>query len=196
MTPEPTRRQAVMTPLAAALAAAAAWLGGCASLVVPRSIEVPQERLQEALAARFPIVRRVADGIELTIAVPRLTMRPEENRVAVECEVSGGAGLLGRPIVGVLAISHGLVFDAADSSIKPLAVRVERLHLDGLPAGIERGVERLARPVAEVWLAQLPLYVLKPRDLERLQAAGVEPGQIRITATGIVIELRPRSAAA
>lgn len=181
----PRRRVAI-----AAFAAAA--LGACTALVAPRRIDVPVGRLQAALAQRFPIVRRIAEGIELTIAVPRLTLRPEANRVVVECEASGGERLFGRPFTGIVAVSHGLVFDAADNSIKPFDVRVERARFDGLPAALERTLDRLARPVVELLLAQQPLYVLSARDLDRLAAARSVPGLISVTESGISIELLPR----
>ena len=186
MTPASPRRRLAL------VAVATTALGACTSLLAPRRIDVPVERLQAALAQRFPIVRRIADGVDLTIAVPRLTLQPETNRVVVECEASGGERLFGRPLAGVVAVSHGLLFDASDNSIKPFEVRVERARFDGLPAALERAVDRLARPLVELWLARQPLYVLSARDLDRLAAARAVPGPINVTAYGLAIELLPR----
>ncbi len=188
MTHDPTRRRLVLAPLFAAAAAAA----GCTALTVPDHIDVSQARLQESLGKRFPIVRRVAEGIDFTIAAPLLSMRPQDDRIAVECVISGGEQLFKRPLSGMLVASCGLVFDAVDNSIRPSEVRVERVHFHGLPGSLERSVERLARPLAEGWLGQQAVYTLRPRDIERLQAAGVVPGAIRVTATGVTIELRRR----
>lgn len=193
MTPPTTRRRIVWAAIAAVGAIAVAGAGGCTSLLTPRRIEVPVERLQAALAQRFPIVRRLAGGIEVTIAVPRLTLQPEANRVVVECEASGGERLFGRPLAGVVAVSHGLAFDEATHSIVPVDVRVESARFSGLPAALERTVERVVRPLLEAWLAQQPLYVLSARDIDRLAAAGAVPGPIVVTATGLTIELLPRS---
>jgi hypothetical protein len=186
MTPAFTRRRLVLA------ATAAGALAGCTSLLAPRRIDVPIERLEAALAERFPIVRRLADGIDLTIAVPRLTLQPEVNRVVVECEASGGQRLFGRPLVGVVAVSHGLAYDDASHSIRPVDVRVERTRFDGLPAALERTVDRLARPLVEAWLGRQPLYVLSARDLDRLAAARAVPGPIDVTAAGLSIALLPR----
>ncbi len=169
---------------------------GCTSWLVPQAIDVPQARLQEALGRRFPIVRRLAEGIEVTVAVPRLVLLPELDRVAIELTMSGGEGLLKQPLAGVALASCGLVFDAASQSVRPVDVRIERLHFDGLPSALERGIERLARPVAERWLGEQTIYALRPRDVERLSAAGVVPGAIRVTPAGISIALVPRSIAA
>ena len=189
MTLDSTRRRLAWLPLAVAAAVAAT---GCASLLVPQSIDVPQARLQEALGHRFPIVRRIAAGIEVTVAVPRLTLQPELDRVVIELTMSGGEGLLKQPLAGVAVASCSLVFDAVSQSVRPVDVRIERLQFDGLPQALERGMVRLARPVAERWLGEQPIYVLRPRDVERLAAAGVVPGPIRVTAAGISIALVPR----
>ena len=166
-------------------------LAGCVSLRVPAAIDVPEARLQEALGRRFPIVRRLAEGIEVTVAVPRLTLQPEADRVAIELTMSGGEGLLRQPLAGVVVASCGLVFDAASQSVQPVDVRIERIRFDGLPAALARTVERLARPLAERWLGEQPIYVLRPRDVERLAAAGVVPGPIRVTPAGLSIVLVP-----
>ena len=183
------RRRLVLAPLAAAAAAAAAT--GCASLVAPDHIDVSQARMQESLGKRFPVARHLADGLDFTIAAPLLTMRPEADRIAVECAVTGGEALFMRPLKGVLLASCGLVFDAVEHSVRPSEVRVELVRFEGLPRNLGRAVERLGRPLAEGWLAQQPIYVLRPVDIERLQAAGRVPDAIRVTAAGVSIALRP-----
>lgn len=176
----------------ASAAAGSVALVGCAALV-PGSVDVPKERLQEALGRRFPLVRRIADGIDFTIDTPRLSLIADSNRIAVECSVGGGERLFQRPLAGVLALSSGLVFDAADNSVRARDVRVERLQVEGLPPALERTLERLVRPLAAAWLEQQPIYALRPRDIERLRAANVAPGAIRVTASGITIALEPRA---
>ena len=177
---------------------AAAWLGAgglaaCAAFV-PRSVEVSKERLQESLERRFPISRRLAEGLDLVVEAPVLSLLPESNRFAIECAVAGSGGerLFGRRLGGVLALSSSLVIDAAANSVRATDVRVERLHVEGLPPALERGLERLVRPLAAAWLEQQPIYVLREREVERLRAAGVAPGAIRVTASGVSIELVPR----
>ena len=166
MTLVSSRRRLAMLPLAVAAVTVAA-ASGCTSWLLPQAIDVPEARLQEALGRRFPIVRRLAEGIEVTVAMPRLTLLPELGRIAIELTMSGGEGLLKQPLAGVAVASCGLAFDAASQSVRPVEVRIERLHFDGLPSALERGVERLA-------------------------AAGVVPGPIRVTPAGISIALVPR----
>jgi len=190
MPPRPDRRAALFGGLASVLGLASGVVG-CAAFA-PRSVEISKARLQERIAQRFPIVRRVAEGIDLTVEAPRLELQPELNRFALECNVVAGERLLGRPLFGQLALSSGLLFDEASQSVRANDVRVERLHLDGLPATFERTLERLVRPLAAAWLEQQPIWTLQGRDLDRLQTAGVRPGAIRIGADAVSIELLPR----
>ena len=185
MRPDLDRRYLVFAPAAVALTGAT--LSGCVSLVVPRSIEVSKERLQEAIARRFPVSRRVAESIDLTIAVPRLTMLAESNRVAIECEVTGGERSLRRPLVGTLAVSNGLAFDATDGSVRMIDVRVEQFHVEGLDAGLDRTIERFARPLLQGLLQRQAIYTLRPRDVDRLREAGVVPGEYPMAGHRVVV---------
>ena len=181
----PDRRVALLAGCACAIGLASA-LAGCTAFA-PRSVEISRARLQERIAQRFPIVRRLADSIDLTVEAPRLELQPERNRFALACNVTAGEGLLGRPLYGQLALSSGLLFDEASQS-----VRVERFHVDGLPVTFERSLERIVRPLAAAWLQQQPIWTLQGRDLERLQTAGVRPGAIRIGADAVSIEFVSR----
>jgi hypothetical protein len=177
------RRQAVFALFGLAL------LGGCAALFVPRSIDVSQERLQEAIGRRFPLTRRVAEGIDVVIGAPRLSMLPEQNRVAIALDLGAGEGLLDRPLAGSLAVSLGLTFDAADNAVRMVDVRVEKLKISGLGSGLERVLERLGRPLVQGLLERQALYTLRPGDIEKLRTAGVVPGEIRVKPAGIEIAL-------
>ena len=61
---------------------------GCTALFAPRSIDVPQARIEQWAAARLPYSMRLADVINLTVAVPRLRLLPETNRIAADVEVT------------------------------------------------------------------------------------------------------------
>ena len=42
--------------------------------MAPRSVNVPAERLQQAIAERFPIKQRLADVLDLEVLPPRLSL--------------------------------------------------------------------------------------------------------------------------
>lgn len=185
--PLAARRSFVQLGGASALLA----LAGCAQWLGPRWIEVPEQRLQEALARRFPLGRRLGEGGEIRLDGPRLSLLPASNRVALSCDVRAGEGLLRRPVAGALALSFGLAFDAANHVLRAVDVRIDVLRLDGLDTTVGRVIERVTRPLAEGLLEGQPIYALRPRDLERLQSAGLAPGAIVVTASSVVIELVP-----
>ncbi|MDQ2734667.1 MAG: DUF1439 domain-containing protein, partial [Pseudomonadota bacterium] len=55
----------------------------CASMA-PRTVEVSKTRMQELIARRFPVKRRLLEAIDITVDSPRLTLQPESNRIAVD----------------------------------------------------------------------------------------------------------------
>ena len=187
-----SERRANATPRAAVAALCAAIaLAACASLL-PNTVEVPQARLQELIARRFPIDKRVLDAIDLTVDSPRLGLQPETNRISVELALraeSGGA--VAARMVGSLLVSEGLRYEASDHTVRLVDVRVERFAIDGLPGNWQRQLDRLGKPLAKALLEDQVLYTLRPKDVAVLEGRGVRPGALRVTATGLSITLMP-----
>ena len=91
--------------LGASLGLGALWLAGCAALLGPRTVEIPEARLQQVLARQFPLRSRVLELFDINVAAPRLTLLPETNRVATEFDLAIGDRLLKTPYQGTLALS-------------------------------------------------------------------------------------------
>src|SRR5882672_7383570 len=70
---------------------------GCAGLFGPRTIDVPEARLQQIVARQFPLKSRVLELFDIDVAAPRLTLLPEANRIASELEFTIGNQLLKTP---------------------------------------------------------------------------------------------------
>ena len=187
-----SERRANAAPRAAfASLCAAIALAACAT-VLPNTIEVPQARLQELIARRFPIDKRVLDAINLTVDSPRLSLQPESNRIAIELALraeSGGA--VAARAVGSLLVSEGLRYEASDNTVRLVDVRVERFTIDGLPGNWQRQLDRLGKPLAKALLEDQVLYTLRPKDVAVLEGRGARPGALRVTATGLSITLMP-----
>ena len=179
--------------VAAAFAAllAAALLAACTAFA-PRTVDVPQERLQELIARRFPIDRRVLDAIDITVDSPRLSLEPENNRIAVEMALrAGSGGAISAQLSGSLRVSEGLRFEPSDNTVRLVDVRVERFAIEGLPGHWQRQLDRLGKPLAKALLDDQVLYALRPKDVAVLGGRGVRPGDLRVTATGLTITLLP-----
>lgn len=180
------RRAALVVVLAAGLLAA------CASPFGPRTVDVPQARLQELIARRFPIDKRVFDAIDLTVDSPRLSLQPDSNRIAVELALrAGSGGAVSAQMAGSLLVSEGLRFEPSDNTVRLVDVRVERFAIDGLPGNWQRQLDRLGKPFAKALLEDQVLYALRPKDVAVLEGRSVRPGDLRVTATGLSITLLP-----
>jgi hypothetical protein len=178
--------------LAGSVLLATLLVAACSSLLVPRSVDVPQARLQELLARRFPVNRRLFDAIDVTVDTPRLTLQPESNRVAIELALNAGnGGALRPPLRGELLVSEGLRFEPSDNTLRLVDVRVERFVIDGLPGNWQRQLERFGKPLAEALLDDQVIYALRPKDIAAFEGRGVRPGELRVTDSGITITLLP-----
>jgi hypothetical protein len=164
----------------------------CTSFPVPRSVDVSQARLQELVARRFPVQKRLFDLIDVTVDSPRLTMQPESNRVAVELTLNAaGDGVVQTSMAGSLHVSEGLRFEPSDNTVRLVDVRVERFAIEGLAGNWQRQLDRLGKPLAKALLDDQVLYVLRPKDIAGLEGRGVRPGELRVTESGITITLLP-----
>jgi hypothetical protein len=94
-----------------------------------------------------------------------------------------------RAIRGRTSVSFGLRYEASDRSIRLADVRVEAIELQGLPDAWRRQLEPLAARVGEQLLEGTVLHAFRAEDLAR--ANGFTPGALRVTPTGVRVELVP-----
>lgn len=173
------------------LAAGATLIAGCAGLFGPRTVEVSQAQLEDLLARRFPVTRRVLEIFDVTVSAPRLRLLPEANRVATDFDLASTDRLLRAQHRGSLALTFGLRFELSDNTLRATQVKVERLQIDGAPAPLQRQLERLGTLLAEQALDNQALHTLRPKDVEAVQGRGYRPGELRVTPNGLVVTLLP-----
>jgi hypothetical protein len=171
-------------------------LAGCSSLpfnnpFVPRTIEVSQEQLLAQVSGQFPFNRRMLDLFEVTVSTPRLTMLPQENRMATELDVDTGRTLLTEGFKGRLALSYGLRYEPGDQSVRLADVRLERFQMDGVPDALKTRAGRLGSLLAEELLSGFTVYRFKAEDLAKALALGLKPGAIHVTGRGVALTLEP-----
>ncbi|MEO8923760.1 MAG: hypothetical protein ABI330_13215 [Caldimonas sp.] len=163
----------------------------CASMA-PRTVDVSQARLQELIARRFPVKRRLLEAIDITVDSPHLTLQPESNRIAVDLLLdAGNAGAATSNMTGSLRVTEGLRFEASDNTVRLVDVHVERFVIDGLPLAWQRELDRVGKPLAKALLDDAVLYALRPQDIAGLEDFGVRPGDLRVTDSGLRITLLP-----
>jgi hypothetical protein len=177
--------------LIAWLLALFAVLGGCASLIGPRTIVVSEAQLQDLIARRFPFSNRFLQVLDVNVAMPRLSLRSESERIAVELQVQTSDRFLKTPYTGTLTLTCGLRFEPGDNTIRFSQVRVERFEIEGAPEPLRRNLGALGSFLTEQLLEGRVIYTLRPKDLEAAQGRGYRPGSIRVTARGVEITLDP-----
>lgn len=166
-------------------------LFGCANPFGPRTVDVSQAQLQQWIDRQFPLDNRLLELFDVSVAAPRLTLRPESNRIATTVEIAISDRLLRRPHRGTLTLDHGIRFEPADNTVRLDRVRLERFELDGSPAAVPEPFDRLARQLAERVLTDRVLYTLRPQDVAAVEGRGYRPSDIRITPFGLSITLLP-----
>jgi hypothetical protein len=174
------------------LAMLLALLAACAN--GPREVDVPAQRLEAALARRFPYELRPAGLFTLTVGVPHLQLLPQEDRLRLDFPVDATGRILQGGGHGALSVSFGLRYEPTDTSLRAVNVRVERVALQGLPEAWSAPLQLAGSTVAERLLEGTALHTFTAEDLAR--ARGWTPGSIRVTPQGVRIELLPPVAAA
>jgi len=174
-------------------------LAACAALLGPRTIEIPEARLQQLVTRQFPLKSRALELLDINIAVPRLALRPDENRIATDFDLTIGETLLKTPYRGTIALSYGLRYEPGDRTVRLADLRIERAELGevgsvNMPGGTRRQLDRIGATIAEKVLGDPVVYTLTPKDLEAVQGRGYQPGEIRVTGTGLTITLVPEAA--
>lgn len=179
----PMHRRRSFTALAA-LALGGAWARRAAALPGYR---VPQAQLQQALAQRFPLRYALPGLVDLTLEEPRLHLLPDENRLGTQMLVQAAGPALRRPHRGEFELDFGLRYESADRSVRAHRLRVQSLHIEGLPPRSAALLERAATDLAEQQMVEVVLHRVKPRELALAETMGLQPGDITVTADGLLI---------
>jgi hypothetical protein len=172
-------------------------LCGCALLACTpgaRTVEVTQGQLQQWIDRQFPLERRWLELFDVTFDAPRLTLRPEADRIATEFAIRIRERLVGTAHRGTLVLAYGVRYEDSDASLRLVDPRIERAVLDDAPLPLQRDFGRLGAVLLEQGLQDRPVYALRPKDVEALRSRGVRPGPIHVTASGLTITLLPAAA--
>ena len=160
--------------------------------MAPRSVTVSAERLQQAIAQRFPIKQRLAEVLELEVLPPRLSLLPASNRLATDIDLNVADRLLGGRYSGSITLDFGLRFEPSDNTIRMTGARVNRVSLAGVPEPYQTAITRNAPRLAERLLDNRVLHQFSDKDLSLVNGLGLEPGEISVTPQGLSVTLVPR----
>jgi hypothetical protein len=179
------RRRLLLLPLAAA-----ALLAGCASLTGPRNVDVPLERLQRGLEERFPLQQRALGVFELQLSRPRLAILRDNDRLALDADVSVSSPLFRPSLQGRVALSGRLLVDNVRNAVVLSDARIDRFAMDSAPAGAQGQLASAASVVVDRIVRDVPVYRFRPDELRYLGVQYV-PTTIHTTRDGLVVRFEP-----
>ena len=170
------------------VAAAAVLVAGCAT--VPRSFEIPKERIDAAITRKFPYERRAGDLLSVRVGAPRVQLLPESNRMRGDFGIDATERIGGRTVHADVGLSFALRYEPADESIRLADVRAERVDVEGVPSSLRTLLQPVAAGMAEQALEGTVVHAFTPQELARSQ--GLRPALVTVTSTGIRIDLQSR----
>ena len=167
---------------------ASAGLGCASSRAADQPVyKVSIEQLQRVIAERFPARYPVGNLFNLEVEAPHLRLLPELNRLASEMVLDAAGPALRRSYRGSFDVDFALRYEPSDQSIRAHELRVHSFRLAGLPPQTLGLLQAYGQALAEQALLEVVLHRLGPRDLALADAMGLRPGDITVTAEGLVI---------
>ena len=148
--------------------------------------------LQAVLAPHFPLGYEVPGFLAWRMQAPELGLLPAENRLRAHIVLLAQGQALHRPQTGSLEVDFGLRFETSDRSVRARSLRVNRVAFPGLRAEAQQMVQVYGPALAEAALQDAVLHRLQESDLTMLNALGLRPGAITVTATGLFIGFEPK----
>ncbi|WP_413913463.1 DUF1439 domain-containing protein [Candidatus Skiveiella danica] len=142
----------------------------------PRSVTLSLDQMQEKLATRFPRRYPVAGLAELNLQTPRLSLRPERNRLNAVMAVEASGPALRRTYSGSMDVDFALRFEPSDQTVRATELEVLALQLEGLPAQASTLLAGLGPTLAQQALREVVLSRCAPATWRWPTAWACSPG--------------------
>lgn len=166
-------------------------LTGCAGLIGPRDVEVPQAQLQEGLERRFPFSQRYLGLFDVSAVNPRLALLPEQNRISAAMDLAITPVLApGSGLRGSLTVSGVPRVDAAQGVLLLEQARVDELDIAGLDRAVGAQLAGVASFLAQNLLGGLPVHTFAPSTL-RYAGVSFTPLKIVTRSDRLVVTFAP-----
>ncbi|USX24924.1 DUF1439 domain-containing protein [Oxalobacteraceae bacterium OTU3CINTB1] len=173
-----------------ALVAAALLLAACASLIGPREIDLPQERLQQNLDRKFPMRQRVLGVFEVELSHPQLTILAENNRVALNVDLNVTPLLARQAWRGNMTVSGRLNVDSVRNTVYLSEAHVDRFAMDNMDEGKQVQLASVANLLGDNVVKDIAVHTFDPKELRYAGVQFVLTG-INTRPGGLVASLRP-----
>ena len=167
----------------------------CSGKSVPRHVIVAEEKLQQAVAQRFPRQYPVAGLLQLQLQAPSLQLLPDVNLIKAQFTTSLSGPVLKQSYGGRMEVDFALRYEASDRTVRAHSITVHRLELDGLPPALAEMLTTYGGGIATQALGEMVLYPMQDKDLALMDALDMQPGAMRVTPQGleIALERKPKA---
>ncbi|MYM73054.1 DUF1439 domain-containing protein [Duganella sp. FT134W] len=162
----------------------------CATLIGPREVELPQERLQTSLDRKFPMHQRVLGVFEVELSHPRLAVLAENDRVSLSVDLGVSPLLARQSWHGSMLISGRLRVDSPHNAIYIADAHVDRFIVDNMDEGKQAQLASVANLLSDKVIRDMPLHTFRPEDLRYAGVQFVLTG-IDTRPGGLVARLQP-----
>lgn len=156
---------------------------------------VPARQIERMLAQRFPRREPLAGLLELTLAMPQLRYLAEQNRIGALLPLEAAGPALRQPRSGTLELDFALRYERTDQTLRAHRLRVHALRIEGIAPRHAELLDSLGPLLGRQALGEVVLHRLQPKDLALADGLGLEPGEITVTAQGLVIGFVPKRSA-
>jgi hypothetical protein len=170
--------------------AACSLLASCATILGPRQIELPLDKLQAGLDRRFPMNNRMLELFDVRLSRPMLSLIPERDRVALTMQAAVAPPFLKQSWNGSLDLSGRLYVDAARGAVFMAEPRVERFVIDGINESYQRQLTKAANILMDKVIDDVPVYSFRMEDL-RYGGVQFVPTRMATTSRGLLVTLEP-----
>lgn len=175
--------------LLSSLASTALLFTACSGKSQPRHVVVSGDKLQQALAQRFPREFPVAGLLQLQLQTPYLQLQPEKDLIKAMLTANLSGPVLKQRYEGRMEADFSLRYEPKDRTVRAQRVAIHRLELDGLPSALAEMLATYGSAIAEQALAEMVLYQMQEKDLALMDALDMQPGVIRVMPQGLEIAL-------
>ncbi|MEJ7137738.1 DUF1439 domain-containing protein [Amphibiibacter pelophylacis] len=166
-------------------------LAACKNPLGPDGLSLTREQLNQALATRFPMERRVLEVLTVQLSTPQVTLLPQDQRLGTALALAVRDRIFDLQARGRVALTYRLRYDPSDGSIRMSDVNVDQLELASGATALQGYLQRIGSVLAEQFFNDLSLYTLSASQRQMLGTLG-QP-VIEISADRLRIRLQPAS---
>ena len=167
-------------------------LAGCSTLTGARTLHVTTQQMSRSLAEQLPLEQRWLELFDLRLSDPTITTAPDRQRLRAAFDLTIGDRLFGQRRRAHLVLSARLRHQVSDHSVRLSDVAVDDFAVDGVDDAWLARIASLPAWLLGQGLEDAAVYRLSSADIERMAAAGLAVGELRITERGLQITLVPR----